>query len=353
MKPRNHLMTWYERHRRDLPWRRTRDPYAIWISEIMLQQTRVETALPYYQEFLNRFPTVEDLARAEIEEVLGAWSGLGYYRRARMLHGAARQISARGGRLPDNLDELRQMPGVGSYTAAAIGSIAFGIAEPAIDGNVERVISRYLGIDSDPKKGEGRRRVLAGAREMIDERRPGDSNQALMELGATLCRPRRPQCEDCPLCAGCQARITGDPESLPVSGPRPRTIRVRRRVAVVQNGQRVLLFRRPESSGQLAGMWELPWVESVDGVPRQAQFEDRYPGEWKLGDSVGVVRHAITQRSFEIEVLSARLATAEVVADGPEAGWFDTAEIAALPVSSMVRKVLQVAARSGALAGGE
>jgi A/G-specific adenine glycosylase len=273
------------------------------------------------------------------------WSGLGYYRRARLLHRAAGVVADRGGRLPEDLQGLLELPGIGAYTAAAIGSIAFGIAEPAIDGNVERVISRLLAIDQDPKKGEGRRRIAAGARDLLDAERPGDSNQAMMELGATVCRPRMPRCSACPLAAPCLARASGEPELLPVTGPRPKSVRVRRRVAVVCDEGRVLLFRRSANSGQLAGLWELPWVDAASG------FEQRYPGDWVIGARLGTVRHAITKRIFSIEILDAHLTVPSVVADGPEAGWFTRAEIANLPVSSLVTKVLAVADRSGAPAG--
>jgi A/G-specific adenine glycosylase len=346
------LLSWYDQHKRDLPWRHTTDPYAIWVSEVMLQQTRVETVLPYYETFLTRFPTVEALAGAEVEEVLGAWSGLGYYRRARLLHQAARQIIRDSGRVPKNMKELLELPGVGAYTAAAIGSMAFGLVEPAIDGNVERVISRHLGIDADPKRGEARRQVLAGAGSLIDEQRPGDSNQALMELGATLCRPRGPHCSRCPLGISCKARIEGNPEAFPAARSRPVPTRVRRQVAVVQEQGRVLLFRRPETSEILPGMWELPWVEGPDGARAEVRFADRYGGQWHLVESLGSVRHSITHRTFEIRVLAAQLSGTQVVAEGEEAGWFTPQDLENLAVSSLVKKVLALAAAgSSALAG--
>jgi len=349
---RKDLLSWYDQHKRDLPWRHTKDPYAIWVSEIMLQQTRVETVLPYYEKFLSRFPTVEALAGSEEEEVLGAWSGLGYYRRARLLHQAARQIVGDTGRMPRDIKELRELPGIGTYTAAAIGSMAFDLVEPAIDGNVERVISRYLGVDADPKRGQARRQVVAGAASLIDKQRPGDSNQALMELGATLCRPRGPHCSRCPLSLSCQARIEGDPEAFPVTRPRPAATRVLRQVAVVQEKGKVLLFRRPETSEILAGMWELPWIEGRDGARGGLGFADRYGGRWYLGESLGSVRHSITHRRFEIEVLAGWMSGTQIVAEGEEAGWFTPQDLESLPVSSLVKKVLAVAAAgSAALAG--
>ena len=340
---RQDLLNWYDQHKRDLPWRRSDDAYAVWVSEIMLQQTRVETVLPYFERFLTRFPTVESLARAEVEEVLGVWSGLGYYRRARLLHQAARRVSSGSGRLPQEVKRLRELPGIGAYTAAAVGSMAFGVVEPAIDGNVERVISRYLGVGADPRRARARRQIFQGAKDLLDEQRPGDSNQALMELGATLCRPRKPKCSKCPLRLPCRGRISGDPEAFPVARPRPASIRVRRRVAIVESQGRVLLFRRPETSETLPGMWELPWIEHGEGAGGEERFADRYGGRWQLGERLGKVKHSITHRRFEVEILAARLETGETVADGSEAGWYSPRDLENLPVSSMVRKALVVA----------
>src|SRR4051794_5968079 len=185
------LLAWFDRHRRDLPWRRSSDPYAVWLSEVMLQQTRVETVLPFYHRFLARFPTVEALAAAELSEVLALWSGLGYYRRARQLHAAAREIAAAGG-VPATLQGLLALPGLGAYPPAAVARIAFGVAAPVMDGNVGRVLPRCLAPGEDPRPSGGRRQLLPAAAELLGPRRPGDSNQALMELGATLCSPRNP-----------------------------------------------------------------------------------------------------------------------------------------------------------------
>src|SRR4051812_29289561 len=216
MRPAEALLTWFDQHRRDLPWRRTSDPYRIWLSEVMLQQTRVETVLPFYTRFLERFPTVGDLARAEVEEVLTLWSGLGYYRRARPPHPAPPPIARVGG-VSSTVEGLLALPGIGAYTAAAVASIAFGVAAPVMDGNVERVLSRCLALDQDPRVSGARRQLLAAAAELLDPARPGDSNQALMELGATLCSPRRPKCLLCPLRPGCRAAREGDPEIYPVA----------------------------------------------------------------------------------------------------------------------------------------
>lgn len=338
------LLAWFDLHRRDLPWRRTRDPYAIWLSEVMLQQTRVETVLPFYNRFLERFPTVEDLARAGIEEVLTLWSGLGYYRRARQLHAAAQKIAELGA-FPATLEGLLALPGIGAYTAAAVASIAFGVVTPVMDGNVERVLSRCLALEADPKSSGARRQLLAAAAGLLDLSRPGDSNQALMELGATLCSPRRPKCLLCPLRPGCLAAREGDPERYPAARVKREAERHRLAVAVVERDGGVLLFRRPEDSALLAGTWELPWVTlEVNGVPEEetpeAALAERYGGRWTLGPRAAGVRHGITYRDLEVDVHPASLSWGGEVREGWAAGWFDAAGRAGLPLSSLVGKVL-------------
>jgi A/G-specific adenine glycosylase len=334
------LLAWYDEHKRDLPWRRTVDPYAIWVSEIMLQQTRVETVMPYYERFLERFPSVEALASADTETVLAIWSGLGYYRRARNLHRAAQAVVDSGNGIPTDSRTLMQLPGIGSYTAAAVASIAFGEAVPAIDGNIERVITRWRGIGGNPRRGEGRRMVVLAASWLIDRGRPGDSNQALMELGATLCRPRQPRCEECPLAPDCVAASSGHPEVYPSPRERPSPVRVERWVAVIRNGDEVLLIRRQDGSGPLPGMWTLPWVDRTPEGTAADRFAQRYGGLWWTGRALGEVRHAITRRQFHIEILEAWQKDGGDIAEGTEAGWFDRQEVGNLPKSSLVDKVL-------------
>lgn len=334
------LLAWYDARRRPLPWRATRDPYRIWVSEIMLQQTQVKAVIPYYETFLARFPDVESLAIASVDEVLALWSGLGYYRRARQLHAAAKQI-VKMGEFPVNSSELQKLPGIGPYTAAAVGSIAFGESVPVLDGNVERVLSRRLGLDQDPKKAAARRRLLEAGAKLLDAARPGDSNQALMELGATICRPKKPDCDSCPLATGCLARLTGNPEHFPLSRRRRDIVRVDLVVAVVRQEERFLMFRRPEGSGLLAGFWELPNVPMRDSMAAMERALGRcYGGRFELEPASAEVRHGITHHALVFHVHLAVFSAGNTVAEGPEAAWIAAREMSDYPLSSAVEKIL-------------
>jgi A/G-specific adenine glycosylase len=335
------LLSWYRRARRDLPWRRTRDPWTIWVSEVMLQQTRVEHVVAYFERFLARYPNPAALAAAPLEEALASWSGLGYYRRLRLLHRAASQVVAHGGSVPAEIASLRALPGVGDYTAAAVASIAFGAAVPVLDGNVERVLCRHLACGEDPRRAPVRRRLQAAAAALLDVDAAGESNQALMELGARICTPRAPRCAECPLSATCAGRAGGAPERFPRRRARRAPRRVRLLVALVERDGRVLLFRRAESEVLLAGTWELPWIES-DGEGANRRLAARYGGAFELGDTLGRVSHAITTRRLEATVRRASFAAAGI-AEGREAAWVEPHQIATLPVSSLVRKALALA----------
>jgi len=260
---RSALAGWYRQHRRDLPWRRTEDPYAIWVAEVMLQQTRVETALRYYPRFLERFPTVEALARADAQEVLALWEGLGYYRRALHLHQGARQVVERfGGRVPDRMEDLLSLPGVGRSTAGAILSIAYRRPHPVLDGNVRRVLVRLLG-PALPEGRDGERALWACAGALVDPQDPGTHNQAMMEVGATVCLPFRPRCGACPLAFACRsrgARMPGEPVGATPPQPERRFL-----AFLLTDGGQVLLVRRPPG-GLLGGLWDLPTCPD-DGTP--------------------------------------------------------------------------------------
>ncbi len=252
------LLRWYDEHARDLPWRRTSDPYAIMVSEFMLQQTQVKTVIPYYRSFLERFPSFAHLANAPLERVLEAWKGLGYYRRARNLHAAAKAIVDRfGGEAPASWDEMRGLPGIGDYTAAAVLSIAYGKPYPVVDGNVIRVGARLLAADEPADSSRLRREIASGLAAIIPHDRPGDFNQAMMELGATLCSVQRPACERCPVTRYCRARAEGREVELPVPARRSKVKEERFHVLVLRMGGATLLVKRPEE-GLLAGLWEFP-----------------------------------------------------------------------------------------------
>ena len=301
------LAAWYGRHGRDLPWRRDADPYRVWISEIMLQQTRVAAVIPYYERFLRRFPTVKHLARARESSVLAAWSGLGYYRRARMLHQAARQIAGEmRGAFPATLEGWLALPGIGAYTAAAITSIAFEVPAAAVDGNVERVLRRVTGRDLS------RRQAFATANEMLNRAAPGDHNQAMMELGATVCLPKTPLCGQCPVVDFCATRGAG--------AQAEKEVRNRRRVAygLSRKNGAVYLMQRAADATLMARMWELP---QLDAAPAASPLLK--------------VRHSITNTDYEVDVYEQARPRAK------SGKWVPLRSLAKLPLTGLTRKVLR------------
>jgi A/G-specific adenine glycosylase len=334
------LLGWYDRQRRDLPWRRTSDPYHVWVSEVMLQQTTVKAVVPYYEAFLARFPTLQALAQEPEEEVLAAWSGLGYYHRARNLHRGAQHVAERhGGRFPRSLEAALAVPGVGLYTASAILSIAYGEALPVVDGNVRRVLARLFALRGPEYRKDGP--YYNRAEELLDRQRPGDWNQALMELGATVCTPRSPGCDACPLRSHCRARALGLAGELPEGRARRAPVDVRVAAALVESDGRVLLVRRPE--GRLLGrMWEVPQT-SLDsrGLPDLArEVEERHGLRVVPGPLAVRARHAITFRRITLEGYRARLEP-PLPSDPERFLWARPDEVAALPVSSSTRKLLK------------
>ena len=258
------LLDHFDAHRRDLPWRGTDDPYAIWVSEVMLQQTRVDTVRPYWERWMRRFPTVAALAEADLDDVLREWEGLGYYSRARNLHGAARMVRERHrGKLPDQVDALRELPGVGEYTAGAVASIAFGRPEPAVDGNVRRVLSRLYDLEAPTPA--ALRRLAA---DLVPADRPGDFNQAMMELGATICTPRSPACDACPVARWCRARELGVQEERPLRKKRTAVPEETVETAVIVRSDGALLLTRRPEYGLLGGLWEFPGDDAPEAVRR-------------------------------------------------------------------------------------
>ena len=336
------LLAWYAACRRDLPWRRTRDPWAVWVSEIMLQQTRVDTVMPYFERFMARFPTPLALAEAPEDQVLAAWSGLGYYRRARMLHAGARVVAERPS-MPETREELLELPGVGRYTAGAIASIAFDEPVGLVDGNVARVLARIFVIEDDMRRG-GMRRAEQLAEELVPAKAPGDWNQALMELGATICTPRSPACDRCPVAASCRARAEGRVAELPVLGEKakPKPQQVQSLVARTKDG-RVLLARRRSESGLFAGLWEPP---SVDGD--EAARDDLF-GRFPLASTnlAGRVTHVLSHRRLTVDVHAAVLSKAPSRPRLPvvyeTSSLFEADALPGLGISTLARKILAAA----------
>ncbi len=338
------LLAWYDRNRRDLPWRRTRDAWAILVSEIMLQQTTVAAVIPYWERFLARWPDPASLASADLDELLGEWAGLGYYRRARMLRQAACVVAEGTGELPRDAASLRGLPGVGEYTAAAVASIAHDEPVAVVDGNVERVLTRLLALPGDPRKAPTKRAVRAAAAALLDTRRPGSFNQAVMELGATICRPKHPRCAECPLAPGCLARMGGRPERYPESATRPRPTAVSRLAVAIERGGAWLLARREESPNQ--GFHELPGVavESEPGARSIApdptaivtHLDATHGLRVRLGAPLPTHRHSITRwritvHAFRAELLAGRPAAplAWTRLDDPD-----------VPVTTATRRIL-------------
>lgn len=255
------LLTWYDECKRDLPWRRDKDPYKIWVSEVMLQQTRVEAVRAYFERWIERFPTLQSLAEAQEEEVIQYWQGLGYYSRARNLHQGVREVAASyGGQVPMTKEEVSGLSGIGDYTSGAILSIAYDQREPAIDGNVLRVFSRLYCIHGDIATPMVKRQIREQVEQDMSMDRPGDFNQALMDLGATICIPKSPRCEICPLQNNCQAKDKGVQQELPIKKKKTPPVPVTLIAGVLQDGDRFLLRKRPKK-GLLAGMWEFPGIE--------------------------------------------------------------------------------------------
>jgi A/G-specific adenine glycosylase len=336
---RRRLLDWYDGNRRDLPWRRTRDPYRIWLSEAMLQQTRVETVIPYYDRFLERFPTLEALAVSDEEEVLEAWAGLGYYSRARNLKRAAEVVvREHGGALPSDERALRALPGVGAYTAGAIRSIAFDEAAPIVDGNVRRVLARlFAERHPDPK----RTWRLAGA--LVPDERPGAFNQAMMELGATVCTPRAPACAGCPLRRICDGRARGAPGEFPAPRERAAPRSARAVCGIVEKGRAILMVRRP-SRGLLGGLWEVPSAEG-SGLDRLLDsIEARTGLRTARGERIGAVEHRFTHRALRLDVFRLERRGGRLRAqEGVAARWCTRSERGSLALSRLMRKTLELA----------
>jgi A/G-specific adenine glycosylase len=308
---RQRLLAWYDRNRRDLPWRRDRDPYRVWLSEIMLQQTRVAAVLEHYRSFLKRFPTVQKLASAREASVLAAWSGLGYYRRARMMHAAAKVIvKQHEGKFPGEIPELRALPGIGRYTAGAIASIVFDAPAAVVDGNVERVLGRVFG------NGLAGESIWQAADALLSRQRPGDFNQAMMELGAIVCLPRQPLCSVCPVISLCATRGTLD-------APRKAAPQRKRDIcyALDHRDGSIFLVQRPKHASLMPGMWELPEI----------------PASSASGEVSVTVRHSITVTDYRVRVMQGP------APDKGQGRWVLRTRIPQLPLTGLARKILKEA----------
>jgi len=311
------LLRWYDLNRRDLPWRKTRDPYRVWVSEIMLQQTRVAAVLDHYRIFLERFPTIETLAQASLDEVLAAWSGLGYYRRARMLHACAKDLVAQhGGAFPRTAAELQDLPGIGRYTAAAIASIAFDEPVAVVDGNVERVIERLAGRKISPAD------AWRHAQSLLNPRCPGDFNQAMMELGATVCLPRGQECGVCPVQKWCKGKTVDGEASAVLAREKPVKRQVKKELwcTLDRRDGHVRMVQRPVESSLMPAMWELPQQdEKPPGTPHSAYGR--------------TFRHSITVTDYTVHVLRDR--------SRAKGKWVAIHEIPTLPLTGLTRKILR------------
>ena len=340
------ILTWYKRNRRHLPWRTTKNPYHIWVSEIMLQQTQVETVIPYYQRFLARFPTVETLAGASLQDVLKTWENLGYYARARHLHSAAKEIVARrGGAIPDNETELRRLPGIGAYTAAAILSIAFGRRIPAVDGNVRRVLCRLFAIRDPLEENKTLRRIHELASDLVPTRASSRFNQGIMDLGATVCTPRNPSCALCPVRESCLAFDLGLQDALPVTrkrGPLPHR-QITAGVLFDDLG-RLLIVRRP-IRGLLGGLWKFPGGEKWTGKGLKNSLIQEIQGELGIGvrveEKIVAVKHAYTHFRITLHAFRCALKKGEPRALKCHSWqWIDPKNLADFPFSHVDRKIM-------------
>jgi len=344
------ILSWYESHKRDLPWRDSANPYQVWVSEIMLQQTQVETAIPYYHRFLSRFPTVQSLAAASQDDVLKAWENMGYYSRARNLHVAAGHVVERfGGKIPQGWEELMSLPGIGKYTAGAILSMAFGLPVPAVDANVRRVISRLFAVEDPIDQSETAQRIWELAETLVPSKGAGRFNQALMDLGATICRARDPKCSVCPAHTHCQAHLRGVQQTLPVTRKRAPVPYHHVTAGIIRDQKgRVLIIQRPRN-GLLGGLWKFPGGKQKEDESLEDCLQRKARQELgiaiRVGQALASVKHAYTH--FRITLHAFRCVH---VAGNPRAiqctdwKWIQTDRFGDLAFSKADRKIIQALA---------
>ncbi|MBS1249623.1 MAG: Adenine DNA glycosylase [Chloroflexi bacterium] len=344
------LLTWYAENTRDLPWRGMSDPYAVLVSEVMLQQTRVTAVIPYFERWMARFPTLQSLAEASQEEVLSLWEGLGYYRRARALHRAAGMVMEDyGGTLPGDAQTLRTLPGIGRYTAAALASIAFGADEPALDGNIRRVLSRFFNVTIPIHTSAGEKRLWALAGEHLPAH-ASRYNQALMDLGALVCTSRTPNCSRCPVKGGCQARVLGIQEERPVRKAKSPIPHHTVTAAVIPQAGRVLIARRPPD-GLLGGMWEFPGGTQEAGESLSAclrrEIQEELGVEIAVGETLGVYDHAYTHFRITLHAFQCQLVTEEIqLREHTDWKWAGVGELDGYPMGKIDRQIARYLQRN-------
>lgn len=338
------LLTWYEVNARSLPWRDHPDPYAIWVSEIMLQQTRVETVIPYFERWMSHFPGIAALAAASQQDVLMLWEGLGYYSRARNLHKAAQIVVIEyEAKLPRNLNELRRLPGIGRYTAAAIASMAFGMDTAALDGNIRRVLARVFDVIEPARSTAGEKRLWRLAEDNMPPGKAGDYNQALMDLGALVCTPRSPDCTTCPLAGFCQARQRGVQEKRPVTTPKPELPHHTVAAAVIQRDGTVLIAQRPPE-GLLGGLWEFPGgkLQTGESLAQALQREicEELQAEITVGEAFGVYQHAFTHFRVTLHAFCCSLVSSEPYpVEASQIRWVKPEELPGYPMGKIDRQI--------------
>ncbi len=349
------LLRWYQAHARSMPWRQDPSPYRVWVSEVMLQQTQVETVIPYFQRFMARFPTVEALAAASLDEVLKLWEGLGYYRRARHLHQAARRIvEEHGGRIPQEEDALLALPGIGRYTAGAIRSIAFGLPAAIVDGNVQRVLARLDDVTAPIEQAATRRQLWERAQGLVDPEHPAMFNQGLMELGSLVCRPQQPACEVCPVQAFCLARARGTQAQRPVRSPRKKVPHYHVAAGIVWHAQdptRFLIAQRPWD-GMLAGLWEFPGGKQEPGetLPQTLarELREELGIEVAVGKKLVVVKHAFSHFRITLHAFHAHHRRGEPQTLGvADWRWVTLADAEAFAFAKTDQQILQALKASG------
>ena len=309
------LLIWFKKNKRDLPWRKTKSPYKIWVSEIMLQQTQVNTVIPYYLRFLDQFPTIKKLAKADLQQVLKVWEGLGYYSRVRNMYKAAKMLVENNrGQFPKTFSEIEKLPGIGRYTAGAISSIAFQIPVPVVDGNVKRVLARYFEIETEINSTEAKKQFWPIVSDLVPQKLPGNFNQALMEIGATVCLPKNPLCESCPICLDCKAKLKNRQQDLPVKNKNAPIPHYQIGAGLIWRKNKLLITRRPEN-GLLGGLWEFPGGkqeknETIQECVRR-EIEEELGVQVQVEEHFMTVKHAYSHFRITLDVYSCQWISSE------------------------------------------